>query len=180
MPQEFDYFILMPTVREELELSAEAGLLSRSGVADAGSVWEEVARVSEGLGIGGLMGRRVSSLSTGERQRVALASALSLKPDILLLDEPLAHQDDAGIGQAVSLIRELSGMVKLILIAEHRLERLLAAVDRVIIFERGRVVFEGDPGEALELLGRTMDPTLLSKDKDVACLSWCREAISNG
>jgi ABC-type transport system involved in cytochrome bd biosynthesis fused ATPase/permease subunit len=81
---------------------------------------------------------RVDSLSVGERQRVALARLLCRDSALFLLDEPDANLDRSGIAVVAELLRELAtrGMVAF---AAHTPE-LLAAADRVIVLENGRVI----------------------------------------
>lgn len=91
------------------------------------------------LGIDHLRYRRLSTVSGGERQRVAIAAVLALEPRVLLLDEPTSQLDPAGAETVVALIRLLHQNGRLtIAVAEHRLERLLPVVNGVLVFEQGK------------------------------------------
>jgi ABC-type transport system involved in cytochrome bd biosynthesis fused ATPase/permease subunit len=81
---------------------------------------------------------RVDTLSVGERQRVGLARLLCKEATLVLLDEPDANLDRAGIALVADLVRELArdGMVA---IAAHTAE-LLQVADRVVVLEQGRVI----------------------------------------
>lgn len=93
----------------------------------------------DALGIASLRHRRLSTLSGGERQRVAIAAVLALEPSVLLLDEPTSQLDPAGADAVLAAIQQLHESRGLtVLLAEHRLERLLPAVQRVIEVELGR------------------------------------------
>jgi ATP-binding cassette subfamily C protein CydD/ATP-binding cassette subfamily C protein CydCD len=81
---------------------------------------------------------RVDTLSVGQRQRVALARMLCRDASIFVLDEPDANLDRAGVALVADIIRSLSKDHK-ILIAAHTPE-LIAVADRVIEFDRGRIV----------------------------------------
>jgi energy-coupling factor transporter ATP-binding protein EcfA2 len=109
---------------------------------------EEVERRATGtldyLGIGHLADRETFSLSGGEKQKVALAGALAMKPSILLLDEPLASLDPASAREALALFRRLADEGISILIIEHRVESVLAVnPDRTIYMDGGRIVYTG-------------------------------------
>ena len=86
-----------------------------------------------------LVDRPVSELSGGELQRVALASALALRPRLLLLDEPTSQLDPAAAGSFLELVAELGIAV---VIAEQRPRRVLEHADRVLFLENGRVLFD--------------------------------------
>lgn len=81
---------------------------------------------------------RVDSLSVGQRQRVALARILCRNASVLLLDEPDANLDRAGVGLVAGIVRDLSTNATVI-IAAHT-EELLGAADRIIYLERGQIV----------------------------------------
>jgi molybdate transport system ATP-binding protein len=93
----------------------------------------------------------VGRLSGGQRQRVALARSLVLKPDLLLLDEPLAAVDVRAQGE---MRRELRSRIREAgipcVIVTHTLKDALELGDRVCLLEEGRVVVEGTPEEVLQ------------------------------
>ena len=91
-----------------------------------------------------LSGRYVDEISYGEKQKVALASVLALRPELLILDEPLSHQDYPSRRLMIGLLRKLRSEGFSIIIAEHRIDELKDLVDRVIALHSGRAVFEGD------------------------------------
>lgn len=100
------------------------------------------ARVEEALavcGIEALRGRAVATLSGGERQRVAVASTVAMGTAILALDEPTAQLDAEGAAAVVGLIRARADAGVAVVVAEHRLERLLAVADRLAGVEGGRL-----------------------------------------
>jgi energy-coupling factor transport system ATP-binding protein len=100
------------------------------------------ARVEEALhaaGIDHLAGRSVRTLSGGERQRVALASALAMRPELVVLDEPTSQLDPEGASMVLDAVRSLVQQGRAAVIAEHRLERLLAHASASVIVEHGSV-----------------------------------------
>lgn len=102
----------------------------------------------EALRISHIAGRKPREVSGGEAQRIALARALSCKPQILLLDEPLSAIDEATKLGIISDLKSLNREMRLpILYVTHNREEAVSLGERVIVFERGRVVARGLPIE---------------------------------
>ncbi len=132
--------VVSTTVAAEIELPLE--MRGDPPTARARAV-EEVALA---LAIPQLLDRAVDTLSGGELQRVALAAALVTRPQLVLLDEPTSQLDPVAGDELIWLLRRLNeewGVT--ILLAEHRLERCLAAADRVVAMDDGSIAFDGDP-----------------------------------
>lgn len=91
----------------------------------------------DALGVRGLLDRRVLELSSGERQRVALACAFAASPRPVLLDEPTSHLDDDGVRGLVRLLDEVRLMGGSVLVAEQAGWRLAAAVTRWVELQDG-------------------------------------------
>jgi energy-coupling factor transport system ATP-binding protein len=136
--------IVSTTVAAEIELPLE---MRGDPQASRARAVEEVALA---LAIPHLLKRTVDTLSGGELQRVALAAALVTRPRLVLLDEPTSQLDPVAGDELIWLLRRLNeewGVT--ILLAEHRLERCLAAADRVIAMDSGSVAFDGSPRDFL-------------------------------
>src|SRR5262249_3015753 len=102
------------------------------------------------LGIGGLLDRRPTNLSGGEKQRVAIGRALLASPRILLLDEPLASLDGARKAEILAYIELLRDELRLpIVYGSHGIEEVTRLADRVVVIDEGRVVAEGNTADAL-------------------------------
>jgi energy-coupling factor transport system ATP-binding protein len=152
--QEPETQVVSTTVRAEIELPLE--LRGTPPAARARAVEE----VSLALAIDGLLERTTDTLSGGELQRVALAAALATRPRLVLLDEPTSQLDPVAGDELISLLRRLNeewGVA--VLLGEHRLERCLAAADRVVVLESGSIPFDGSPGDFLEW-ALSVDPAL--------------------
>jgi energy-coupling factor transport system ATP-binding protein len=146
--------VVSTTVVAEIELPLE--MRGDDPSARARSV-EEVALA---LAIPHLLDRTIDTLSGGELQRVALAAALVTRPRLILLDEPTSQLDPVAGDELIWLLRRLNeewGVA--VLLAEHRLERCLAAADRVVAMESGSLSFNGLPAAFLAW-ARTADPAL--------------------
>jgi energy-coupling factor transport system ATP-binding protein len=85
--------------------------------------------------------RSAAELSSGELQRVCLASALALRPSLLLLDEPTSQLDPAGAAEFLELV---AGLGVAALIVEQRPARVLHHADRIVHLDAGRL-FDGEP-----------------------------------
>jgi energy-coupling factor transport system ATP-binding protein len=146
--------VVSTTVAAEIELPLE---MRGDAPGDRARAVEEVGLA---LAIPHLLGRAVDTLSGGELQRVALAAALVTRPRLVLLDEPTSQLDPVSGDELIWLLRRLNeewGVA--VVLAEHRLERCLAAADRVVAVESGRIGFDGVPRDFLTWT-READPTL--------------------
>ncbi len=117
------------------------------------------------LGIAALRDRPLASLSGGEQQRVAIASALALQPHILLLDEPTSQLDPLAAEEVLAALDRLNDDLGLtIVLSEHRLERVIQHADRVIVM-RGAdgPPLVGPPREALAQIDLAPPVTVLGK-----------------
>jgi energy-coupling factor transport system ATP-binding protein len=134
--------VLMPTVIEELVFGLENMGLSREDIR---------GRVDEVLEFINFKGRELEdphTLSSGEKQVLAIASVLALRPRILVLDEPTSMLDHVGTQRILSLIERLKRETNLsLLVVEHRIEWIAEHADKVIIMRDGEFVAEGRPSE---------------------------------
>lgn len=93
-----------------------------------------------------VVGKPISKLSKGFRQRVGLAQALLHDPSILIMDEPTAGLDPNQVREVRSLIRRL-GETKTILLSTHILSEVEAVAQRVLVVHEGRIKFDGSIDE---------------------------------
>ena len=107
-------------------------------------ILERVDEILDYLGISDLCERETFYLSGGEKQKVALAGVLAMRPSILLLDEPLASLDPASAQEALGLFRRLADEGVSIILVEHRVEDALNIhPDRVLFMQEGRITYNG-------------------------------------
>ncbi len=119
------------------------------------------------LNIGHLLHRYSSQLSGGERQRVAIARALLKKPQMLLLDEPLASLDEKHKQEILPYLEKLHEELNIpMLYVSHSLDEMLRLCDHMLVMEQGRLIFNGSMHDALV----SPESPLASVDNAVAVL----------
>jgi energy-coupling factor transporter ATP-binding protein EcfA2 len=125
---------------------------------------KRVEEVLDLLGIAALRDREIATLSGGERQRVAVAAALALQPSILALDEPTSQLDPWGAEEVLAALNRLNEDLGLtVVLAEHRLERVVAHADRLTVLAPGGTIsVDGPPRETLCQADVGSLPALLS------------------
>ncbi|MCM3743937.1 energy-coupling factor transporter ATPase [Sporosarcina luteola] len=99
------------------------------------------------LDIEGLQGKNPFSLSGGQMQRVAIASVIAMKPDILILDEPTSQLDPEGAEEVFRVVEKLADEGMTIIMAEQKMEKLAAYADRILLLHDGKLIEDGKPEE---------------------------------
>lgn len=118
---------VMETVEEELAFAME------NWAVPPRLMRKRIEEVLDLLDIAALRARPIHTLSGGEKQRVAIAAAMTLQPDILVLDEPTSQLDPQAAEEVLIALRHLNEDLGItVLLAEHRLERVAQYADRVI------------------------------------------------
>ncbi|MFF9601283.1 ABC transporter ATP-binding protein [Streptomyces sp. NPDC014684] len=103
------------------------------------------------LGLADLRDRPIATLSGGQRQRVAIGSVLTPHPRVLVLDEPTSALDPAAAEEVLAVLQRLvHDLGTTVLLAEHRLERVIQYADRVVLLPApGAAPRHGDPAEVM-------------------------------
>jgi ABC-2 type transport system ATP-binding protein len=109
-----------------------------------------VDHIIDFMSIGDLRDRHVEGLSKGLKQRIALGRAIVHDPDVLILDEPTANLDPRARIEFRTLIRELAGDGKTILLSSHILTELSEVCDTVAVIEKGRILATGTVQQIFE------------------------------
>ncbi len=140
--QNSDDQLFMPTVYDEVAYGPNNLGMSES------KAKKTVSEALLSVGMEGSEERGIHTLSAGQKKRIALAGVLAMSPDVLLLDEPVAGLDPAGVHQIMSLLKELNKTKKLtIVMATHNVNLLPIFMDRAIVITEGKIVCEGTPEE---------------------------------
>ncbi len=142
LPQEASVFRNL-TVRENINL-----------------VWEETGRMRraktltdellEQFKITHIADTKGYSLSGGERRRVEIARALTLKPKFILLDEPFSGIDPIAVADIQSMIHDLKAQGYGVLITDHNVRETLSITDRTYLIHDGKIFLAGSPEEVAD------------------------------
>lgn len=142
--QEPDEQVLFPTVGEEIEFVAE------TTVSTPAKVRRRVGDALRATGITHSRNHPTSKLSGGEKQRLAIASALAGKPPIIVMDEPTASLDEQSTALVVeSVSRVIAKRAVALVLVEHHIDVWHELVDRLIVVADGRIVVDGPIDEVL-------------------------------
>ncbi len=135
---------------------------------------DNLASLSQLLGLTPLLDRRCSVLSTGQRQRVTLARALIHAPPVMLLDEPTRGLDVLGSQVVVDYVRRLREEGKAVIVSTHRLDEAERLCDRFGLMHEGRLLHEGTLAELrattdcqtlVDMFRKLLQPTLAGTPK---------------
>ncbi|HEY8437059.1 MAG TPA: ABC transporter ATP-binding protein [Candidatus Limnocylindrales bacterium] len=138
--------IVGATVEAELAFGPENLGLPRDEIV------ERIHEVIRRTGTDSLAGRETSALSGGERQLVAAAGIVMMRPRLYVVDEPLANLDPATAERLLALLRALADEGQAVVIVEHRVEEALELrPDRVLYLDEGRPRYLGDVGGFLQV-----------------------------
>ncbi|HEY8341977.1 MAG: ABC transporter ATP-binding protein [Bacillota bacterium] len=113
---------------------------------------EMVPRIEEALrllGLWELRDRSPFALSGGQMQRLAIASVLAMKPQVLVLDEPTSQLDPSGTREVFEAVAALCRQGITVIMAEHKIELLAEHADRLLVLHQGRLVADGTPRDVL-------------------------------
>ena len=105
-------------------------------------IQERLHRVTKLLSLEPLLNRKLSELSGGEKQKIAIASVLMLDTRVVLMDEPSSNLDYQSVELLTQILAQLKSKGYTILIIEHRLHYLAELCDRLIVMENGSIVRE--------------------------------------
>lgn len=97
-----------------------------------------------------MLSRDPFSLSGGEMQRVALASALALRPDYLILDEPITGLDPVGKKEILETFKKVRERGTAVIAVTHNLKGFFPLLERIILLKEGRIAFQGSREDYLK------------------------------
>jgi len=112
-------------------------------------VRERVQGALEALGIADLADRPTHMLSFGQKRRVAIAGALAMRPEVLLLDEPTAGLDADGVALLMAALESVAALGTTLVLSTHDVDLAYAWAADVAVFSKGRTVAQGPVAEVL-------------------------------
>lgn len=113
-------------------------------------VLSRARRALEEVGLAGLGDRETATLSGGQLQRLAIAGALAMEPQILVLDEPTSALDPEGAATVRRIVADLSAAGRTVVMVDHDPDAVAAWADLLLVLEEGRLVYFGAPGPFLD------------------------------
>jgi ABC-2 type transport system ATP-binding protein len=140
-------------------------------------VKENAERALKAVDLWNLKDRACSTLSGGEKKRAIIASALSSEADILILDEPTSGLDAMARRKVWTVLREMVGEGRTILLTTHIMEEAETVSDRLSVIDHGTVVAEGTLQEIRGLAKEKYRVVVEGKPEDISALQiYCRTA----
>ncbi|KYZ76890.1 ABC transporter [Anaerosporomusa subterranea] len=132
-----DRQIFRDTVRQEISYGPEMLGFSSEKISE---VTEQAMKLT---GVADLADRYPRTLTRSQKQRVAIASALSMTPDFLILDEPTSGQDADTHERFMALLKDFHSSGKTIILVTHDMDCLVRYAERVIVMDKGIKLFDG-------------------------------------
>ena len=128
---------------------------------------KNVARALEIMELSEYCGRHPHSMSRGQRQRLAVASIISMEQDILVLDEPTSGQDRRHLNKFLCQIKKLNDAGKTIIMITHDMSVVAEYARRIIVMDEGKILMDGSTREVFsrqDILERaSIEPPLLAR-----------------
>ncbi|MDE0016247.1 MAG: ABC transporter ATP-binding protein [Candidatus Poribacteria bacterium] len=114
-------------------------------------IQERITIALEQVGLSGFESRQISSLSGGEKQRVALAAVCAMRSQVLLLDEPTSHLDPKGTREILNIVNYLNKEIGITVVwATHRTQEVAPLCDHVWLMEDGRLCLDLPKADAFQ------------------------------
>ncbi|MHC1593209.1 MAG: ABC transporter ATP-binding protein [Methermicoccaceae archaeon] len=128
----------------EIAFGLENLAFSRSMIA------RRIEEALDAVGIVHLRSKRPNEMSGGEKQKVAIASVLALHPEVLVLDEPTSELDPKGAEDVLKVVEQINDELGItVVLIEHRLDRVVHLVDRIVVMDKGSIIKDGTAQEVM-------------------------------
>ena len=115
----------------------------------------KIAEISGYFGIDSLFDKNIAELSGGQKQTVALASALAMNPDVIIFDEPTSQLDPVSAGEFLASLKKINDEQGItIIITEHRLENVIPLGNKIAVLDEGKISLCGETRKVISKIGR--------------------------
>lgn len=115
---------------------------------DSDTIRRRTAEMASFFGIGDWMYKDVSQLSGGQKQLLSLVSVMTLRPEVLILDEPTSQLDPVAASDFLSAVLRINREIgTTVILSEHRLDDVLSCADKAAVMENGEIICCGTPTE---------------------------------
>ncbi|KRK92718.1 ABC transporter [Companilactobacillus futsaii JCM 17355] len=142
-----DNQLIMETPRDELKF-----ILDNQGQSD-NEIGLRIAEIASFLGIINLLDEPIKNLSGGQKQLINLASALILKPQVLLLDEPTSQLDPIAAEKLLQMVHKVNVEFDMtIVLVEHKLDQVIQYTNRLAVMEAGHLIVDQSTSKALQTI----------------------------
>ena len=139
--QDIDTQMVASVVEDELLFGLENFGVPHDQIED------RIARTLDTVGIAGLRDREIATLSGGQKQKVAIAAILAMRPRVLVLDEPTAALDPASSALVFDTLRKVREEGVTVVVIEQKVALLSEYCDRILVMDGGALVLDGTPRE---------------------------------
>jgi len=143
--QDFESQLFSTNVAHEVAFAMEQIAMPHEEIA------ARITPALDAVGLSGFEDRDPTSLSGGEKQRLAIAAVLALRPRVIVLDEPTTDLDPEGKAEVFALIRQLREQGLSLIVIEHEAEELRDC-DRIMLVRDGAIIAEGPPAAVMTRL----------------------------
>ncbi|HEX3409612.1 MAG TPA: ABC transporter ATP-binding protein, partial [Candidatus Binataceae bacterium] len=140
--QDFEAQLFSTNVAHEVAFAMEQVGLLRAEIA------ARIGPALDAVGLTGFDDRDPTSLSGGEKQRLAIASVLALRPGVIVLDEPTSDLDPEGKAEVFALIGRMRAEGLSLIVIEHEAEELRNC-DRIVLLREGEIIADGPPAQVM-------------------------------
>jgi len=145
MGQDYELSIVTDRVYQELAFGPEnLGLTSEN-------IRSRVSEVSSYFGMDEWLNSPTDKLSGGQKQILSLAAVLTMRPRVILLDEPMGSLDPVSCDRLMGMLRRINTELGItILMVEHALSYCMDEADRLVVLKNGSVLYDGEPASSME------------------------------
>lgn len=155
--QDPDNQIVMNTVEQEISFAMENMAYPRN------LMQRRLGEIVNFFSIENILKKPIHELSGGQKQIISLASVMVLRPDVLLLDEPTSQLDPITAKEFIQVLERINQELSITIIAsEHRLEEFFPIVNKVVVLDKGKIVYDSIPNHLVSDIWNKKDKKFIN------------------